>query len=40
MSIRTAIELASQKARRDTRDLEQEIRVLEQQVEREVGVIA
>ena len=34
MGIRTAIalELASQKARRDTRDLEQEIRVLEQQV--------
>jgi hypothetical protein len=34
MSIRTAIELASQKARRDTRDLEEEIRVLEQQVGR------
>jgi hypothetical protein len=36
MSIKTAIalEAASQKARRDTRDLEREIRVLEQQVGR------
>jgi hypothetical protein len=36
MSIKSAIALdsASQKARRDTRDLEQEIRVLEQQVGR------
>jgi hypothetical protein len=36
MGITTAIalELASQKARRDTRDLEEEVRVLEQQVGR------
>jgi hypothetical protein len=34
MSIKTAIELASQMARRDTRNLEEEIRLLEKQVGR------